>query len=216
MRVLGGARVREVRVSVEGAPRWATRRARVRTGAVATLVAMVLASPGIAVAAKAAPAETWATRYCQQIDEWRGVMDRLAPDVRQGIALADRGRVTGAKKAIIHVYRNAAEVSRDVISEMARVGRPEVVNGTKVAKLVATTYRGIAGAFDDAADQLEQAKVKSAEALRAKGIAVETRLQTELDAFADSFGQLATLDTSGQLAAPLLSLAVCSKYFGVE
>ena len=174
----------------------------------------VVAVPGIAEAA--APAETWSSTYCLELDRWRSSIGAVAPRVQQAVALADQGKVAQGQKAIGTSYRNAAKDSSSFVAAMKAVGKPDVVHGAEIAKLVSTTLGATADAFQKAAKDITKVKAKTVAALKQRGTKIEGALQAELDRVADSFGQLARLDTSGALAAQLTTLPVCAKYFGPD
>ena len=175
----------------------------------------VVVFPGTAEA-YSTDAELWSTTYCQELDRWRSEIAKVAPAVRQAVALANRGKVAQGQKAIAVIYRDAAKDSSRFVDAMSAVDQPDVENGEEIANLVSSTFGGAADAFAKGAKDISKVKAKTVAALRKRGIKIEGEIQTKLDGFADSFGQLAELDTSGALAAQLTTLPVCSKYFGPE
>jgi hypothetical protein len=175
----------------------------------------VVVFPG-AAEAFTTDAELWSTTYCQELDRWRSEIAKVAPAVQEAVALANRGKVAQGQKAIAVIYRDAAEDSASFVDAMSAVDQPDVANGEEIANLVYSTFGGAADAFAKGAKDISKVKAKTVAALRKRGIKIERALQTKLDEFADSFGQLAELDTSGALAAQLTTLPVCAEYFGPD
>jgi hypothetical protein len=169
---------------------------------------------GAVAATRSADAESWSTAYCSELTAWRAEIAKVVPRVQAAIALAEQGKVSEGQKAIAFTYRRAAKASATFVDRMDAVGQPDVVNGRKVKQLVSTTYGGIGDAFSEAADAIAKPKAKTFDDLAERGNANESELQAELDAFADSFGALATLDTSGALNAGLTAVGACIEYFG--
>ena len=177
------------------------------------VMALIVASAGPAWA-RSAPAEEWAPRYCLELDQWRSEIAKIVPQVQEIVAATTDANPPSAQRALASVYRNAGDDSRAFVKAMKDVGQPEVKNGKKIAKLVSTTFGGMADAFDTAAADIAKPAAKTKADLTARGGRIETTLQSELDALATSFGKLATLDTSGDLGAQLTTQSVCAPYFG--
>jgi hypothetical protein len=179
-------------------------------------VTAVLAVGSVGVAAPSASAATvspaeWAPKFCSALTDYQSTLSKGSDDLTT--SLAGTTNLKKARAKLVSFLGKMSKAAKTAKGDLQGAGSPSSANGSEIAGKFVTALGQSSDIFSKAKAQAAKVPTSSPTAFQKQGVKVGTDLSKAATKLADTFTDIATLDTDGELSIALQADSSCTQLF---